>query len=260
MRLLKPIVRLLLRHQIPYGAFSDMAKWVYADVAMREFGVKTRKQTQSRVAVITGLTRKEVARLQKITKPDDDVVAQEYNRAVRVINGWLTDAKFQNADKKPSPLEVEGEKSFSALVKEYSGDVPVGAILDELMNSGAVTKDESGRICLQQHGYVPASSEKEIVHILGTDVALLLDTIDHNLVEGQTNPYFQRKVAYNNLPVECLAEFRELSGEKAMALLEELNRYLMQHDRDVNPKSQGSGRKRAGVGIYYFEEDMNDKE
>jgi hypothetical protein len=39
--------------------------------------------------------------------------------------------------------------------------------------------------------------------------------------------------------------------------LEKLDRWLAQHDRDSNPKIEGAGRKRVGLGIYYFEEDFD---
>ena len=28
-------------------------------------------------------------------------------------------------------------------------------------------------------------------------------------------------------------------------------------DRDLNPSRKGTGRKRVGIGIYYFEEDLD---
>ena len=258
-RLLRPLVRLLLRNQVPYGAFADLAKWVYVDVAAKEFNVANRKQTTSRVSVITGLTRKDVARLQKIAKPDDGVIGQEYNRAVRVINGWLYDPRFVTTDGQPAQLPIEGENSFFELVKKYSGDSTPGAILDELLRTGAVEKTPDGKVTLHKRAYVPNESEEEIIHILGTDVALLLQTIDHNLNKGKQKPFYQRKVAYNNLPKECLEEFRALSAKHSQALLEELNRYLSQHDRDSNPDAAGTGRKHAGVGIYYFEEDYQEE-
>lgn len=258
-RLLRPLVRLLLRNQVPYGAFADLAKWVYVDVAAREFGVDYRKQTATRVAVITGLTRKEVARLQKIATPDDGVIGQEYNRAVRVINGWLYDKRFVTTAGQPAVLPIEGDNSFFTLVKHYSGDATPGAILDELVRTHAVEKTADNKVQLNKRAYVPSESEEEIIHILGTDVALLLQTIDHNLSDGKANPYYQRKVAYNNLPQECLVDFRALSAQKSQALLEELNRYLAAHDRDANPQADGTGRKHAGIGIYYFEEDFHEE-
>jgi hypothetical protein len=34
-----------------------------------------------------------------------------------------------------------------------------------------------------------------------------------------------------------------------------MDRWMSERDRDVNPRVAGTGRKRAVVGIYYFQED-----
>ena len=255
LRMLRPLVRLLLRHGISYGTFSDLAKWVYVDVADKEFGVTGRKQTVSRVSVLTGLSRKEVSRIQSIDTPDDEAVVHQYNRAARVISGWLRDEQFNDANSEPAVLPLEGENSFAELVKAYSGDMPARAILDELVRVKAV-EVEGEEVKLLTHAYVPTEGEEEKLHILGTDVALLINTIDHNLESTEGVPHFQRKVAYDNLPEEVLPLLRNISREKGQAILEELDRHLVKHDRDSNPEVTGSGRKRAGLGIYYFEEDV----
>ncbi|MEJ2609021.1 MAG: DUF6502 family protein [Candidatus Thiodiazotropha sp.] len=256
LKLLRPLVRLMLRNGFTYGDFADLSKWTFMDVASREFGIPGRKQTVSRVAVITGLTRKEVSRLQKIDTPDDSAIAHQYNRAARVISGWLRDTRFLTKKGVPAPLHFDkGTNSFSDLVREHSGDVPPRAIYDELLRVGTVAKDENGKISLLSDGYIPRTGETSKLHILGSDVELLLDTIDHNLQQGAQTPYFQRKVSYNNLPAEALSEFRNMSAEKSQALLVECDRYLSQHDRDITHSSEGTGRKQAGIGIYYFEKD-----
>ena len=63
----------------------------------------------------------------------------EYNRAARVITGWLRDPDFGDGNGHPSPLRMAGKRlSLRALVKSYSGDIPVRAMLDELIRVGAV--------------------------------------------------------------------------------------------------------------------------
>jgi hypothetical protein len=256
LKLLRPLVRLLLRNGLTYGDFADLSKWVFMDVAAQEFSIPGRKQSISRVSVITGLTRKEVSRLQKIKTPDDSAIANQYNRAARVISGWLRDKDFLNKKGHPADLHFDaGRHNFSDLVKKHSGDIPPRAILDELLRVGSVALDEKGKIHLLTDGFVPRTGEKDKLHILGTDVQFLLSTIDYNLKQESQTPRFQRKVAYNNLPAEALPEFRQLSAEKAQALLIELDRYLSKRDRDLNPEMKGTGRKLAGVGIYYFEQD-----
>ena len=75
LRLLRPLVRILLRGGISYKTFADLVKWVYVDVAMKEFGIAGRKQSISRVSVITGLSRKEVLRVRRLSEPGASIVA-----------------------------------------------------------------------------------------------------------------------------------------------------------------------------------------
>ena len=244
LRLLRPLVRILLRNGVSYSTFADYAKWVYVDVASsQEFSIKGRKQSTSRVSVITGLSRKEVMRVRKLPKPDDSASAERYNRAARVIAAWRRDKSFQDAEGRPALLPMAGPgASFSELVKRFSGDIPVRATLDELIRVGAVERLEDGRISLLTRTYTPAGSDADKLHILGTDVTHLISTIDHNLKSDPTGPFFQRKVAYDNLPDEVLPVFRKYSAKRAQTLLESLDRWLAQRDRDITPTVKGSGR------------------
>ncbi len=255
LRLLRPLVRILLRNGVSYSTFADFVKWVYVDVASKEFGIKGRKQSTSRVSVITGLSRKEVMRVRKLSRPDDRESSEKYNRAARVIAAWRRDRNFLDAKGRPALLPMSGPGvSFSELVKRFSGDIPVRATLDELIRVGAVKRLEDGRISLLTRTYVAESSDADKLHIMGTDVAHLMSTIDHNLKSDPMGPFFQRKVAYDNLPDEVLPLFRQYSAKRAQTLLENLDRWLAQHDRDVTPAVKGTGRNNAGIGIYYFEE------
>jgi hypothetical protein len=253
-RLLRPLVRLLLRHGVSYGTFADIAKQVFVGVATEDFALKGRKQSVSRVSLLTGLTRKEVARIQELPPPQDREIEEQHNRAARVIGGWLRDPDFLDADGAPLPLPIDkGEHCFAALVRRHSGDVPVRAVLDELLRVGAVDKVERGRIRLRTRGYVPQASAAEKLHMLGTDVEALIATIDHNLDPESKEPLLQRKVMYDNLPDEVLEALRRRAARQGQELLLALNDWMAEHDRDATPDVKGTGRNRAGVGVYYFE-------
>ncbi|BCR06744.1 hypothetical protein DESUT3_38130 [Desulfuromonas versatilis] len=259
LKLLRPLVRILLRNGVPFGAFADLARWVYVDVALHEFGLSGRKPSDSRASIVTGLSRKEIRRLRDMSHPGGEESIERYNRAARVISGWVRDRRFCDAKGNPKALPIEqGPVSFQDLVKQFSGDVPARAILDELVHVGAVETTPDKQIRLLERAYVPATGEGEKLGILGSDVADLITTIDNNLQGAPRNPRFQRKVAYDNLPVEALAEFKKISAHQGQQLLEKLDRYLASHDRDTAPEAQGSGRVRAGVGIYYFEETLEE--
>ena len=254
--LLRPLVRILLRHGLPCDVLSTVARQVYVRVATEEFALPGKKQTTSRVSILTGLPRKEVRRILTTPVAEDQEAADRYNRAARVLAGWLRDREFHDEAGEPAALPVEGNSaSFGALVRYYSGDMPVRAMLDELLRVGAVRKTEAGRIRLQARFYVPAQSEADKLHILGTDTADLIATIANNL-NPQATPRYQRKVMYDNVPVEAVQEFQRLSANRAQLFLEGIDSWLSQRDRDINPAVQGTGRKRVGISLYYFEDDV----
>jgi hypothetical protein len=253
--LLRPLCRVLLRHSVSFGAFEDIAKRVYVQVAIEEFGIPGKKPSISRASILSGLTRKEVQRL--LTEPEEEPSADtsdRYNRAARVLTGWVRDPDFIQASGEPRRIEVEGDLGFAALVRRHSGDMPARAVLDELIRVGAVKQHHDGSLELITHAYVPQRSPVDKLGILGTDVADLIGTIDHNLQHGATDPRYQRKVMYQSIPIDALPAFRKLSAAHSQALLEKFDRWLAEHDTDIKP---GQPRARVGVGIHYFEEPVD---
>ena len=125
LKLLRPLCRLLLRHHVPFAAFEELAKHVYVQVAMEDFGLPGKKPTLSRASILTGLTRKDVQRLVAESAPERAASDEGYNRAARVLTGWARDAQFQGVEGTPSVLPIQdGPNSFAALVRRYSGDMP----------------------------------------------------------------------------------------------------------------------------------------
>lgn len=255
LKLLRPLCRLLLRHHVPFAAFEELAKHTYVQVALEDFGIPGRKPTLSRASILTGLTRKDVTRLAADTAPERAASDEGYNRAARVLTGWSRDAEFHDARGRPAPLPLQdGPASFAALVRRHSGDMPARAVLDELLRVGAVRERADGRLERITAGYLPRGSEVDKLGILGSDVADLIATIDHNLQHADSDPRFQRKVMYTEFPAAQVAAFRKLSAAHGQALLEKLDRWLADH-ADATP-ADGEPPMRIGVGIYYFEEPM----
>lgn len=256
--LLRPLVRILLRYNIPFATFADLAKRVYVEIAMEDFRLPNRKQSVSRVALLTGLSRKEVLRVTKLAPASDSIMAEQHNRAARVVSGWIRDGRFHNEQHLPVDLPFEGDKaSFVELVKEFSGDITPRAVQDELLRVGLLERLDDGRLRLLTPAYLPQTGAEKI-HILGSETADLIGTIDHNLQQDQQSPYFQRKVCYTRFPVEHLAQLRSLSREKSQQLLEELDAWMASHDQQDPAPDDTKQHRRAGLSIYYFESDLKE--
>jgi len=251
-RILRPLVRILLRNGVAYGTFSDITKKIYTDVAFDEFSLDGKKQTVSRVAILTGLTRKEVKRLHEMDSPESAGEEKHYNRAIRVISGWINDPLYCSKDHVPLPLPIDGtEASFTNLVKSYSGDVPVQAILNELIAANSV-KQQNDMVYLIRHAYVPTGDSVENINIMGTDVEELIATIDHNLTHQGHELRFQRKVSNHSISAETLKSFKQMSAREAQIFLERLDAWLTEHEIQDNAAAEKPVK--VCLGIYYYEE------
>jgi len=259
-KLLRPLVRVLLKQGISHAEFTELSKKAFVDVAEKDFVIKGKKQTVSRVAILTGLNRKEVQRLKNL--PEIVEQTNSHNRAVRVTSGWVRDKEFLTAKGYPMQLPIEGElNSFSSLVKKYSGDMPVRAMLDELERVGSVER-RGDKLKLCSRGYIPQGSEEEKIRLMGQSVYDLLNTLDYNIEHSLKESKLQLAVAYDNLPKSVLGEFKEFSKKEVQALLVHLDKWLAQRDRDTSgdgDQNDSDPRVRAGIGVYYFEEDFSAK-
>jgi len=257
--LLRPLARILLRNGLPVATLVEYAKQAYVDVAASEFTVPGRKPSVSRVSVLTGLTRKDVSRLMK-QRDETSAPVERYHRAARVLTAWVREQDFRDPDGEPRALPVDGPQGFAELVRRHAGDVPHRAVLDELVRVGAVARGDDGKLRLLTHAYVPRTGEEDKLAILGSDVADLVASIDHNLTHPPEEAFFQRKVAYDNLVVSCLPALRADAAARSQALLEHLDSFMAEHDRDANPEVQGSGRHRAVLSIHYLEHPFDEEE
>jgi hypothetical protein len=256
-RIFRALARLCLRHGLSYEAVAEIAKRAFVEVARREFAIAGRKQTASRIAVLTGLHRKDVGRMLAVERPAEPGAAR-VAYAARVIAGWRRDEEFRDARGGPASLAFDtGSPSFMDLVKRHGGqDVPGRAVLDELTRVDAVTRLRDGRIKLTARAYVPTAASEESLAILGSDVSDLISAIDHNLSSQPEAGLFQRRVAYDNLPAEAVAEIHARVRHEGQSMLERLDRFFARRDRDSNPRAGGTGRKRAMAGVYFFTNDV----
>lgn len=249
--LLRPLVRLMLRHGMSYGDFADIAKATYAESAREDFALPGKKKTtDSRVAILTGLTRKDVKALREAAAGEHYTNA---NRATRVLSGWFQDPDFTGEDGEPRVLDMEGVFSFSELVRRYSGDIPPRALLEELQRVNAVKLDGKKRIQVLSRAFVARPGDLEGLRMLGTAMHDLATTIDYNLTRGDKPPRFQRTVFSERLPARVVPILRRISAERGQRFLESIDDWLSSHELAPREKTD-EDRVRTGIGIYFFEE------
>ena len=256
-RILKPLIRILLRFGFSYREFDVLAKQLFVEVCYRDFTLKNKKMTASRAAVLTGLDRKEIVRLQKNETALEALAPRPINRAARVIGGWLQDKAYLGEDGKPRKIPLKGERgSFDSLVRKYGGDITVAPILDELIRIKAVSLGENDSLELLAEGYMPLSDDIRLLEIMGDSASDLFNTIAYNLGHPK-HPRFQRAVVYSQLSKHSVEEFKLVSHDRCQALLLDLNDWLA-HKLDLDTRLEVTqAQSRVGIGIYYIEDDID---
>lgn len=249
----RPIVKILLRYGISFSEFAETAKLAFVDVSSSEFGIRGRPTNISRVAVMTGLTRKEVRRLRNKLDNDDDGVEVKSTPIAKVLTCWHSEKDFLDEDGRPAALPFAGEKkSFSELVKRFGGDVPPGAMRTELKRVGSVEEDPDGRLRVVRRILVPDDKTDYLVTALVHSVYALLSSVESNAnPKGTYIPQFTT----HSLAIrgEDLPRLRRISHERLSDLASSFDDLFSAYASVADKEDQSDGQAVA-VGLFYFEE------
>jgi len=256
-KVLKPMLRVLIRNEVTVKEFSELVRQAYVDVSYEHFAIPGKKLSHNRIAVLTGLSRKEVMRLSNLRSNQGSISNPAPNRAHRVVNAWLSDQDFLTAKNKPRVLPLKGDQSsFAALVAKYSGDVTPGAILDELIRVGVVSTDANNRVRLESIGYVPTKDDLKKIEELASSTADLLNTAVHN-IETPEKPRFQRQLICAGVSKNVADKFRKqcrnLSESHLQDLNQLLNNLLQAEKNNPTDTDKQENKYRVGVGVYHVE-------
>ena len=254
--LLGPITRMLLRSGITWAEFSDLSKEVFVEVARSDYGIQGRPTNAARVAMITGLSRREVSRVRDILLGQEPKQISSESRISRILTGWHVNSEFCDESGFPLPLPVTGDHaSLTRLFKQYAGDLPHGALLKELTQLGLIAKMSDDKYVAKSRHYVRKKIDPDIVKYMGTALHEHGATLAHNIDrERKDSPRFERMASNRNVSPRSVKAFQQLIEERGEEFLEEIDLWLSKHE--VKPNSKKPGRPiRMGVGIYLIQED-----
>lgn len=263
--MLKPLVKLLISQGVSHGDFSEAAKDVYVETALRHFE-KSSKVNQSRIAILTGLTRKEVKNV-----IDRAIGAEPYSknfsRPSRVLAGWHSDPKYIGPYGVPLeiPYEAAGadSASFVELVRTYSGDMAPRPMLKELIRVGAVVELENKTYKAIRRDFEPEALSPELVARLGRMGHYFFSTTAANIEkEGQGSGNFDRRVyTTDGISPESMRDFDAYIKRRGQEFLEELDNWFVSKEKDDKNKTD---KLNTGLCMIHYvvnekdEEDLRD--
>jgi hypothetical protein len=229
-RLLRPLVRLCIRSGMTFPALAQLLRELFVNVAEHDFALEGKEQTDSRVSLLTGIHRKEVARLRGAGAPVNETPAA-VSLTSAVIARWLAAPEFTDAKGEPLALPR--------------------AVLDEWVDRKLVTINADDEIELVEAAFVPSGDDDGKWHYLGRNLHDHIAAAERN-VTGAAPRFLERAVHYNNISPKLARRLEARSRELAMDALKTANR---EANRAL-AKDKG-GDARWNFGIYIYSEDAD---
>lgn len=258
-RLLKPLIRILIRNNVSYAEFSEVAKDVFVEVAEHDFQSPEKNMTQDRIAILTGLTKSEVQRLVVERGKRQAGAGSNLNRITRFLGGWHTDPQYTGPYGLPLDVPFDGssDHTFAELVRRYAGDMHPRTMLAELLRLGVVRETDGGRIKVLTRTYLPLADAPESLDRLGRAVGRFVETIDFNRTEDRIeNRLLERTVVADaGIRLTDLPHFQAYVRERGQFFLEEIDDWLSKLD-PIQPESEEKTIQ-TGVGLYHYVESQN---
>jgi hypothetical protein len=251
-RWLRPIARWLLSSGVTWKEFAELARGVFVATAAEEFGIRGRPTNVSRIALLTGLSRRDARQvLSSLGARDASAPEEALNHASRVLSGWHLDSEFLMPDGSPRVLPEGGEPpSLAALLKRYAGDIPATALVKELLKSGSIERLDDGSYRVLRRYYMPRAMDGQAVERSGSVLADLATTIEHNLSRADREPSrFEGRAQNRHIDPRHLPAFRAFVEREAQGFLERVDDWLSTHEAPA-----GVATVRLGVGAYTIQE------
>jgi Family of unknown function (DUF6502) len=255
-RVVDPLVYLMFDAGITVREFCRLMRERAVRSAVARVKRENGRSSNSRVAIITGLARAEVARILNVEDVSSGTLPGRHP-VRRVLAAWHDNRRFLGANGDPAVLPIFGRRrSFEQLVAMNSGGIPVRAMLDQLAQINAVEILAGQRVKAKSRVPIFKGMTSTAIANLGERAGDLLRTLGGN-IRATANPLFEETAVLNDVDITAVPLVRRQIAEQGAAFIDGatslLSRSRMKRRRSILPKST---QCRVGVTVYYFQDEM----
>lgn len=252
----------MLANNITYTFAIDVIKALFVEVADKDFAIDDKRQTDSRISLMSGVHRKDVKRLRENLPDVEDVMPDNVSLGSQLIALWNANPKYLDQNGMPKPLprfaSANESESFEGLVRSLSTDIHPRAVLDEWIRIGVAIIDEQNFVHLTTDMYIAQEGFDEKVFYLGHNLhdhaqAAVANVLGQNL-NGKPVSFLERCVHYDTLTMTSIEQIGELAKRQGMKTLREVNKIA--DSMGTNDKDLPQANMRMTYGIYYYYEPM----
>lgn len=239
--------RFLLRNQLSYRSFCEIARWAYHRSALDALGEEN-APSAGKLCEIAGFTRSELTRAEAYRQAPTASAEQLWILAMRGLHIWHTKKEFLKENGEPRELDLRDQSVTRGLFASATVDIEV--MLNELIAADCVeqTSDQLWRV--KSRAFIPKGAEMRY-HTFGKSISRLINTLDHNLNDDDTELWLERSVVTGHVTESAQPMLRRISRDQAERLLECLDDWISTNEEFDNPSD--NPRSEVGVGVFYFE-------
>jgi hypothetical protein len=253
-RVIDPLVDLMFDTGITVQELSRLVREVAVRSAAARIARESGRNSNSRVAIVTGLARAEVARILEANEPSFSSRGGQHP-ARRVLAAWHDNQRFLATNGDPAVLPIFGRrKSFEQLVAAHSGGIPVRAMLDQLTQISAVEILSGQRVKVKSRVPIFRGMTCSAIANMGERAGDLLGTLKHNLRTAST-PLFEGTAFISDVDIGVMPLVRRQIAEQGSAFIDGATSLFSRSRRKPRRSSvKETSPCRVGVTVYYFED------
>jgi hypothetical protein len=250
--LLVPLARLCIAHGLPHAPVEELLKRAFVRAAReaRQAAGATGARDVSQVAIATGMSRREVAR---VSGELSALPPQRPSPAGRAYAHWMTHPDYAGPDGQPADLPRSGAApSFDSLAQAITRHVHPRSVLDEMIRLGLARLSEDGQtVSFEPDRVTPTQDDAQMFGFLGANVGDHLAAATDNVVHRDRR-HFEQAIYADELSEASAAAITELARAQWVRLraelIPELERLI---DADQAAGRPGTHRARLGLFTYH---------
>ena len=213
---MQPIASVVLRANVRAVEFIDIVKAAFVFSATKEYGRNGKEASVSHVSRITGLTRKEIARLKAKFDYGGNAKFVSHVDAPNVLSYWHTDSEFLDESGYPKILRRgPGEGTFFELAKRYAPKTDSETIIQSLLAGNCVDELPDGKLKPLSRNTSMSKGVEGAIAVIDTGLRCLAHTAAHNLVNDKGKTWLQRTVSSEDINPVQLAYLRRTIRDRA---------------------------------------------
>lgn len=244
-----PLAQLLVANGVGSPEAESLLRAVCVHAAANMETGHRKRPNVSRVALVTGVDRAEVARILK-RPPRVDPEVDTRRHVNRVLAGWHGDRDFADGTR-PALLSIKARerkhRTFWSLVQRYAPGVYPGLILRELLRVRAVAKLDDGRVQVRMRQYRAGEFSDRSLREMGSRLRDLMRTMVDNAM-GTHPPHICRAVETIDIDPTFLPLIRKMFADRSDALLSGIHEAL----KSSRWRRSGQAHRRVRIGVTVF--------